>query len=263
MTQPVTLADLRREIDRIDLALLALLRERADIVSQVPGIKGKLPLYIRAGREATMMRDLMSRPQGKLPVGLVPRLWREIISAFTLQEGAFSVAVVDRFWDLARDFYGGLTPLSSVPMPKDALGAVANGQHKIAILPVPSSVEDWWVHHTGPARIFARLPFAGWGAAGPGNRRHGTEAIALADLDCEDTGNDRSYLRVRAASAHLVSESWTVLHRHQSGDDMLLEVVGYTPPTDPRLIPAIHLVGGYAVTPWMEETGEANCPPRT
>ncbi len=92
-TDKQALADFRAQIDRVDAALHDLLRDRAELIDQVRKLKGKQHLHIRAGREAQMLRTLVGRPQGKLPEGLVVRLWREMISAFTLQEGVLKAAV--------------------------------------------------------------------------------------------------------------------------------------------------------------------------
>src|SRR5476651_2221464 len=110
------LADLRAQIDRIDGALHDMLRDRVELIDQVRKLKGKQHIYIRPGREAQMMRALAGRPQGKLPEGLVVRVWRELISGFTLIEGPLKVAVYTPekgpdLWDHARDFYGAFTPL--------------------------------------------------------------------------------------------------------------------------------------------------------
>ena len=56
-------------------------------LSHIKKLKGKQNLYIRPGREAQIIRALAARPQGKLPEGLVSRLWREMISSFALQQG--------------------------------------------------------------------------------------------------------------------------------------------------------------------------------
>src|ERR1043166_5432845 len=107
MTDQKRLNELRAKIDAIDDELLALLRSRADIIEEVRGVKGKQDVYIRPGREALMLKALLAKPQGHIPPGLLHRLWREMIGAFTLQEGGFKVAVAqaageEGFWGLCR-----------------------------------------------------------------------------------------------------------------------------------------------------------------
>src|ERR1700744_3465868 len=110
------LADLRAQIDRLDGMLHDVLRDRAELIDQVRRLKGKQHIYIRPGREAQMIRALVARPQGKLPEGLIVRLWREMISAFTLIEGGLKVGVYAPekglgLWDVSRDHFGSFTPL--------------------------------------------------------------------------------------------------------------------------------------------------------
>ena len=136
------LADLRAQIDRIDGVLHDLLRERAEIIDHLRKLKGKQTLQIRPGREAQMLRALMGRPQGKLPEGLIVRLWREMLSAFTLMEGAFKVAVTmppkgPDLWDVARDYYGAFTPLLEMPSALAAIKAVQAGKAPMAVVPPP------------------------------------------------------------------------------------------------------------------------------
>src|ERR1700691_909992 len=123
------LADLRAQIDRLDGMLHDLLRDRAELIDQVRKLKGKQHIYIRPGREAQMVRALMARPQGKLPEGLIVRVWRELISGFTLLEGALKIAVYAPekglgLWDLTRDHFGSFTPLGEAPSAVAAIKAV-------------------------------------------------------------------------------------------------------------------------------------------
>ena len=57
------LDDLRREIDRLDDALLGLLRRRIDIGRRVARAKGPDAVAtLRPGREAQVVRDAVRRP---------------------------------------------------------------------------------------------------------------------------------------------------------------------------------------------------------
>src|ERR1700677_3231417 len=145
------LADLRAQIDRLDGMLHDLLRDRAELIDQVRRLKGKQHIYVRPGREAQMLRALVARPQGKLPEGLIVRVWRELISGFTLIEGALKVAVYtpDKgpgLWDLSRDYYGSFTPLVEMPSAVAAIKAVQANKATIAVVPPPAANEkdSWW-----------------------------------------------------------------------------------------------------------------------
>src|ERR1700754_1746129 len=90
---PPTLADLRREIDRIDEAMHRLLMERGDIIDTL--IATKKPAdsgsAFRPAREADMMRRLVERHKGILPLDTAESIWRVIIATFTYVQAPFSL----------------------------------------------------------------------------------------------------------------------------------------------------------------------------
>ncbi len=277
------LADLRARIDRIDEALHELLRERAEVVDQVRALKGHQNLYIRPGREAQMLRVLAGRPSGKLPEGLVVRLWREMISAFTLQEGTLKAAVFappkgPDLWDLARDHFGAFTPLLEEPTAKEALQAVRDGKATVAVLPPPTEGEKapWWPLLLEPATkdslvVFAMLPFEPL-RPGRGNARRALPmGLIVGPLDPELTGNDRSFLaltgthvtevelrRVLGKAGYKVRQTFVHAPRRAASAPLhvLAEVEGYVGRADTRLgrvrammgsrLQSLTSLGGYA-----------------
>src|SRR5438128_12132606 len=93
MAKPPTLADLRREIDRIDEGMHRLLMERGDIIDTLIATKktAEAGSAFRPAREADMMRRLVERHRGMLPLDTVESIWRVIISAFTFVQAPFSM----------------------------------------------------------------------------------------------------------------------------------------------------------------------------
>ena len=90
-----TLADLRSEIDRIDAAMHELLMERGRIIGQLIEIKARQGggSAFRPAREAAMMRAIVERHRGLLPLDTVEGIWRIIISTFTYMQSPYSVHV--------------------------------------------------------------------------------------------------------------------------------------------------------------------------
>ena len=202
------LADVRAQIDQIDGVLHDLLCERAEIIENVRKIKGKQHIYIRPGREALMMRALLGRPQGKLPEGLVMAIWRQMISAFTLQEGNFKVGVYapekgPDLWDLARDHYGSFTPLVEYKTAEAAIKAVAEGKVVIAVVPPPEQGEkdSWWPllvsGKISGLTIFQSIPMEAVKAGRSNARRAMPKGLVVGKLYPELTGDDRSYLALQ------------------------------------------------------------------
>lgn len=202
------LADLRAQIDRIDSVLHDLLRERAEVIDHVRKLKGKQHIYIRPGREAQMLRNLMARPQGKLPEGLIVRLWREMVSAFTLTEGAFKVAVTvapkgPDLWDIARDFYGSFTPLLEAQSAEAAIAAVQAEKATLAVVPFPQAGDKtpWWPLLASDKKnvltVFSILPFETLKAGRTNARNASQNALVIGKLYPELTGDDHSFIAMQ------------------------------------------------------------------
>ncbi|MEJ0062324.1 MAG: chorismate mutase [Alphaproteobacteria bacterium] len=266
MKTPAALLKLRAQIDAIDDILHDALVARAEIISKVPAVKGKQHLYIRPGREAAMMRALLERDQGKLPPGLIARIWREMIGAFTLTEGGLNVATTDEFWDMARDYYGSFTPMIPCASTAKSFEALTKGKAKIAVLPLPenSGRDPWWTKlaRHPELRIFARLPFDQRDAKRSNWRGSRKGALAVARLDPEPTGQDHGLILLTSKTAisaaairaackkagtppvHLFSAKerkyWLVTAGHLiDKDSSLFNAL--------RLVGQVRYVGGYAV----------------
>jgi len=198
-----SLADLRREIDRIDDALHDLLMQRVQLTAGVAASKPGGSGTVRAAREAEILRRLVARHSGPFPRAIVARIWREIITANTALQGPFAIAVLgshehDALVQVARAFYGQLTPLLHFETASSVLRAVAEGNVAVGILPLLGieAKEPWWrlIARAGEGvpRVIARVPFA---PAEP----PAVEGLAVSLAPNEPTGRDRSLLVVETA----------------------------------------------------------------
>ena len=90
-----SLADIRREIDRIDDGILELIANRLDVVERVRAYKagtgslGTSP--IRPGREAQILRRLIDRAGDRVPADLCFRIWRALIATASLKQAAIRI----------------------------------------------------------------------------------------------------------------------------------------------------------------------------
>src|ERR1700721_3220998 len=91
--EEVSLTDLPREIDRIDAAMHELLLERGEIIDTLIAVKKtqEVGSAFRPAREAEMMRRLVQRHRGNLPLDTAESIWRVIIATFTYVQSPFSV----------------------------------------------------------------------------------------------------------------------------------------------------------------------------
>jgi chorismate mutase / prephenate dehydratase len=199
------LEDLRREIDRIDRAIVALLIERTDVVRAIGERKGDNGrLAMRPAREAVILRRLVAQAGDRFPPAVLVRMWRELLAATTRQQTPVSLAVhapADHpaIWDLARDHFGSTTPCVRAESAGQALRAVSDGSATVAVLPLPHDEDSWWLalmsDQPDRLRVFSRLPFVAGQADGDAPR-----ALALGRLEPEPSGDDLGLLAIEADS---------------------------------------------------------------
>lgn len=242
---------LRAELDRIDDTIHALLIERAGVVEYVAR-SGK-PSAFRPGREASILRRLLSRHSGSLPPATLVRMWREMLAGTTAMQSGFSMAVGDAapntpLAQLAREHFGALTPLRLYGSAGQAMAETSQGHTSVAVLPFPSDQETWWIslmHHEPRLHVIALLPFWKPRPEGLANVR----ALVVAATPPDPSGRDRSFLGLECDSdvsrTRLSSEltgaglkpDMMVLMRPNGSPvaHVLVEVDGYLMDDDARL----------------------------
>jgi chorismate mutase len=163
-----TLADLRREIDRIDEAMHRLLMERGDIIDTLIATKktAESGSAFRPAREADMMKRLVERHHGLLPLDTVESIWRVIIATFTYVQAPFSVHAdlspgEAAMRDSARFHFGFTVPFISHIGASGVVAAIAASRGDIGLVPAMTATSPWWAALEGndAPKIIARLPF--------------------------------------------------------------------------------------------------------
>lgn len=153
MTQakPPGLADLRSEIDRIDTAMHELLMQRGQIIERLIEVKktAETGSAFRPAREADVVRRLVERHHGRLPVELVAQIWRQIISTFTYVQAPHSVHVVmgpeqEGARELARFHFGFGVPLVQHSTPASVIEAIARERGDLGLIGLGPAREPWW-----------------------------------------------------------------------------------------------------------------------
>lgn len=169
-TASETLADLRGEIDRIDARMHEILMERGEIIDRLIAVKARTGSgsAFRPGREADMMRRLVSAHKGILPLDTVESIWRIIISTFTFVQAAYSVhadvsAGDAPIRDCCRFHFGFTVPFVPHVGIAGVIDAVAASDGDLGLIPVNTAAAAgaWWTRLTEPSapKIIARLPF--------------------------------------------------------------------------------------------------------
>jgi chorismate mutase len=166
-----SLADLRKEIDRIDEAMHQLLIERGTIIDRLISVKRSQDTgtsAFRPAREAEMMRRLVKRHKGRLPLDTVESIWRVIISTFTYVQAPFSVhadlSAGDALMrDSARFHFGFTVPFVAHMGAAAVVAAVSASKGDLGLVPAfdMASAGAWWsaLEFDAAPKIIARLPF--------------------------------------------------------------------------------------------------------
>jgi len=270
---PRPLDDIRREIDALDHRIHDALMARAALVAGVRRAKGADGAILRPGREAAVLRRLVARHRGDMDPSVVVRIWREIMTASSRQQGSFSVAVATAAAggagiELARDHFGMLTALQPSSSIAQAIRAVTEGKAQAALVPLAEDVPEdpWWRSlGIGPGPqlvVIARLPFAHDQRAGA--------ALLVGRQDFDPSGEDRGFLIAETRAEISQARLRAALEKHglpvtgfpASIDDpgggslQLVELGAYAAPGDARLAAAaaeaaehanLRVAGGYAV----------------
>ncbi|HMN72493.1 MAG TPA: chorismate mutase [Rhodoblastus sp.] len=161
---------LRQNIDRIDESVHRLLIERGEIIENLIATKARQGggSAFRPGREAEMMRRLVQRHTGLLPLDTIESIWRIIIGTFTYVQSNYSVHVDvsagdAAMRDSARFHFGFTAPYVPHHGPQAVIDAVEGSVGDLGLLRVAGGVGDgaWWTRLVDPVapKIIARLPF--------------------------------------------------------------------------------------------------------
>ena len=121
-----------------------------------------------APREAEMMRRLVKRHKGILPLDTVESIWRVIISTFTYVQAPFSVhadlSAGDALMrDSARFHFGFTVPFVPHMGAASVVAAVSTSKGDLGLVPATAvaGAGAWWsaLEFDSAPKIIARLPF--------------------------------------------------------------------------------------------------------
>ncbi len=164
------LSELRGEIDEIDLAMHRLLMRRGEIIDRLIEVKRAQGggCAFRPDREARMMRALVERHKGLLPLDAVEGIWRIIVSTFTFVQAPYAVHADDsggdaQMRDSARFHFGFTVPYAPHHGALAVIDAVNASKGDLGVLRSAGGSGDgaWWLRLVGDdaPKIIARLPF--------------------------------------------------------------------------------------------------------
>lgn len=194
------MTDIRREIDRVDTALLDLIAERMELAQAVRRAKSGVDVW-RPSREESHVRHLAELAEGTAPE-LVSHIWAELTSASLSLQGPICLHIAlsgDSLIDgkLVRDRFGASIPVKNYPTASHALAAAHADPEGVAVLPAPGGMNNWWTS-LGPKgaasnmNILAALPRIGnWSWP---------TAVAVSKAALLPSGADQTLIYVEAGN---------------------------------------------------------------
>jgi chorismate mutase len=164
------LGELRKEIDRIDETMHALLMERGDIINRLISVKKtqESGSAFRPAREADMMRRLVQRHHGILPLDTAESIWRVIIATSTPGLAPFAdhadLTAGDALRpDRPRFHFGFTVPFVTHVGAAGVVEAVSESKGDLGLVPAFATAHGgaWWaaLEFSSAPKIIARLPF--------------------------------------------------------------------------------------------------------
>src|ERR1700756_4703708 len=150
---PPPLAELRDEIDRIDEEMHRLLMARGEIIGRLIAVKRteESGSAFRPAREADMMRRLVERHRGILPLDTAESILRVVIATFTHVQAPFSVhadlsAGDAMMRDSARFHFGFTVPFLAHMGAASVVAAVSDSKGDLGLVPAfaTAGAGPWW-----------------------------------------------------------------------------------------------------------------------
>ncbi len=219
----------RRDIDRVDNALLSLIAERLDLARYVKQAKRGGAVW-RPAREESHVRDLAQATRHSSPA-LVSRIWAELMSASLSIQGPLTVHIglkLDRggqVLSLIRGRFGASLPFIEHPSETAALAAAYGDENAVAVVAAPGPGARWWSALTqggamAELKIMARLPRY--------DASEWPQAVAVALGDIAPSGDDISLI-VTSEPESLPQDA---IIRAETGGQVLASLKGFTAPND-------------------------------
>src|SRR5215472_8596816 len=141
-----SLDDLRQRIDQINLRLVDLLSERAQVAQAIGRLKqaGGSPV-VQPSREREVLEHVTAHNPGPLSADHLRRIFTEIISACTALEQPVRVAYLGPehtySYEAARARFGGSARFEPQPSISAVFQAVENGRTDMGVVPVENTTE--------------------------------------------------------------------------------------------------------------------------
>lgn len=147
--QTSELDGIRQEIDDLDEKIVELLCARFAASEKVRLAKTAISQWVsmpyRPGREAVILRRLLEIANGRVPLAVIERVWRTVISASIMAQADVRIVTVaevmnDLRYRRAIDLFASLVPIQKATSLKAALASFSESGPVLVVVPLKF---DW------------------------------------------------------------------------------------------------------------------------
>jgi len=195
--QTSELDGIRQEIDDLDEQIVELLCARFAASEKVRLAKTansqSVGMPYRPGREAVIFRRLLEIADGRVPVAVIERVWRTVISASVMAQADLRIVTIpevmnDLRYRRAIDLFASMVPVEKATSLKAALASLLDSKPVLVVVPLKldwrSVLDDT---ADGPAaRVAAVLPAE--------SDKPARALVVLGRVMSEPTGEDETLL---------------------------------------------------------------------
>lgn len=213
--------------------------------------------FIRANREADMIKDLVKKSDSNFPKSAIVSIWRKIIASANMHEQSLNIALhnpknIPDYSYLLREYYYDAVPIISHDSTTNIISEIEKGAAQIGVFAMPKSsenqergdiAENWWIglaNNKSGIKIFAKVPFV----EAKENDRDKISLVAVAIKPAEKSQEDNSLIYVEVKKE--VSRSLILMSLAEHGLKASILKAVKLPQVDDVIFYLIELEGFYS-----------------
>jgi chorismate mutase len=170
MTIKKPVRNILEKVGEIDNKIHDLLMERTNLITSL-NQDAKVLNILSLGREASMIKKIVERHDGKFPLTALTKIFREIFCSAVSIDGDFNIAIYSnegnkKYIGLAKEYFGSNINYSGHGSLNQVINAVVSEEANLGVISCynESNISPWWTAFDARSeaiapRIVAKLPF--------------------------------------------------------------------------------------------------------
>ena len=277
MTIKKPVREILGKVEELDDKIHSLLMERTDLITSL-NQDAKVLNILSLGREASMIKKIVERHEGKFPLNVLTKIFREIYCTSVSLDGDFNIAVYSnegskKYVALAKEYFGSNINYDGYGSLSQVINAVVSEEANLGVISCynQSNISPWWTafdarSESKSPRIVAKLPFIS--NQDETNKveayvvsMHGPEEAkdsnTLFSIEASQNISSSSIIEILEAKGFNDVKTHSVALIDENSKSFLVEIDGQVSEDDQRLVEIVEekenidrlvIVGSYAKT---------------